>query len=66
MFWKLKGSMKCKWFAWSSYKQRNNVYLLFLECELQHERYGWWIFELRYQKMVETRNLDSTADISRS
>ena len=37
MFWKLKNSMKGKYYAFSGYKQRNTVWLAYLECELQQQ-----------------------------
>ena len=43
MFGKTKDSMKRKCYVFSSYKQRNKVFLLYSEGKLQQDRYGWCI-----------------------
>ena len=45
--------MKCKCYAFNGYEQRNKVCFVYLECNLQQNRYGRCIFKLRYHKKVE-------------
>ena len=44
MFWGTGGSMKDKCSDFSGYKQRNKVYLVYLECKLREVSYGSCIF----------------------
>ena len=60
MFWRPKDSMKCKCYVFSSYKQRNKVSLVYLECYLQQNRYDWYIFKLKHHKMAETTYLETS------
>ena len=55
-----KRIMKEKWYVFAGYKQRNNVWLIYLECKLQQDRYGWCIFKLKLQKTAERRYLERT------
>ena len=50
--------MKGKCSAFSHYKQRNKVSLVYLDCKLEHDRYGWWISKLKRQKAVEIAYLE--------
>ena len=45
MFWGWNDSMKGKCHVFSGYKQRNKVCLVYLECKLQKDRYGWRIYK---------------------
>ena len=60
MFWKPKHSMKAKRNVFNGYKQRNKLWLVYLECKLQQESYDWWTFQLKCLKMVESPYLDTT------
>ena len=55
-----KRIMKEKCYVFAGYKQRNNVWLIYLECKLQQDRYGWRIFKLKLQKTAERRYLERT------
>ena len=46
-------SMEDKCYVLNGYKQRNNVCFKYLECKLQEDRYGWWIFKLKCHKTAE-------------
>ena len=59
MFWVPKNSMKGKCHVFSGSKQRNKVCLVYLECKLQQDTYGWCIFKLKRQKKVETTYLET-------
>ena len=60
MFWTPKDRMKDKCYVFSCYKQRNKVRLGYLECKLQHDRYGWCIFKLKCQKTIEKIYLETS------
>ena len=60
MLWRPKDSMKVKCYVFSSYKQRNNVFLVYLVGKLQQDGYGWCIFKLKCQKMVERIYLETS------
>ena len=45
MFWKAQDSMKGKCYLFSSYKQRNQVWSMYLEFKLPQDGYGWCIFK---------------------
>ena len=60
MFWRSKDSMKGKCYVFSGHKQRNKVSLVYLESELQQDRYGWIIFKLKCQKTVERTYLETS------
>ena len=64
-------SMKSKCYIFSGYKQRKKVCLVCLECKLQQDSCGWWIFKLKWDKTVEQIYLETskkqqgTADVFR-
>ena len=60
MFWTPKGSITDKSYVFSSYKQRNKVCLVDIECKMQEYRYGWWIFKLQCQEPPERSNLQTS------
>ena len=53
MFWTRKDSMKVKYSIFRGYKQKNKVCLVYLECQLQQDRYGSRIFKWKWQKTDE-------------
>ena len=53
MFSRPKDSRKNKCYIFSGYKERSKVCLVYLECKLQQDSYGWCIFKLKCQKTVE-------------
>ena len=59
MFWRPKSSMKGKCYVFSGDKQRNKACFVYLECKLQQDTYGWYIFKLKCQKTVEKTHLES-------
>ena len=40
MFSRRKDSMKRKCYVFSRYKQRNKMSILYIQCELQEDKYG--------------------------
>ena len=54
-----KDSKKGKYYVLRSFKQRNNVCSVYLECKLTQYTYGWCIFKLKYWKMVENTYLET-------
>ena len=46
MVWKQKDTMKSKCYVFSGYKQRNKVFLVYLECKLQEDSYDFCIFKI--------------------
>ena len=55
MFWRRNYSMKHKCYAFSGYKQTNNVCFVYLECKLQQSSYGWCISKKKCKKTVEKK-----------
>ena len=53
MFWTATATMKGKCSTFSDHKQKNKVGSVHLERQLQEDRYGWCIFNLKCQKMEE-------------
>ena len=53
-----KESIRGEWYVFSSYKQRNKVYFLYLKCKLQQDSYVWLIFLLKWEETVETTYLE--------
>ena len=51
--------MKGKPFVFRVYKQKIKVPFLYLECKLQENRYGRWIFKLKRYKTLETTYLET-------
>ena len=60
MFGRRQDSMNSKCYVFSSYKQRNKVPLVFLEWQLQQDRYGSCIFKWKIQKTVERTYLETS------
>ena len=54
--------MKNKCDVFNGYKQRNKVRLVYLECKLQQDSYGWCFFSLKCQKTVERTDLETSKD----
>ena len=62
--------MKGKCDVFSGYKQTIKVGLVYVESKLKLDKYGWCIYKLKCQKMVERRYLETnkqegTADVFR-
>ena len=53
VFWRAKKSMTGKCYVARGYKQRNQVFLLYLECNREQHTYGWCIFKLNLKKTVD-------------
>ena len=49
--------MKVKCYIFSGYKQRNNVFLVYLVGKLQQDGYGWCIFKLKCQNKQDTADV---------
>ena len=60
LFWWRKHKMKNKCYVFSSHKQRNKVWMVYLECKLQQDRYRSCIFKLESYKTVETKYLETS------
>ena len=60
MFWRPKDSMKGKCYVFSGYKQTNEMFFVYLECKVEHHRYGWCIFKKNCQKTVEKTYLETS------
>ena len=60
MFWRPNDSMKGKCYVFSGYKQRNKLCLVYLECKLQQDSYGWCIFKLKCKKTVEKTYIETS------
>ena len=48
MFWPLTDNMKGKYDTFSSYKQRNKVCFIYLECKPPEASYGLCVFKLKW------------------
>ena len=55
-----KESMKGKYCVLSSYKQRNKVGFVYLECIVQQDSNRWRLFKLKYQKTVRRAYLETS------
>ena len=64
-FWRQKDSMKGKCYPFSGFKQRNKAYLVYLECKLQEDSYGWCSFKLKCGKTVEITYLETSKQQTR-
>ena len=65
MFSTTKDSMKGKYYVFSGYKQRNKVFLVYLDCKHQQDRYGWYFFKLNRQKTAEKTYLEKSKPTTR-
>ena len=53
MFWRPKDDMKSKCYSITGYEERNKLCLMYLEFKAQQKRYGWCMFELKWQKTAK-------------
>ena len=60
MFWKPKDSMKGISYVFTFYKQRNNMCLVYLECKVQQDSFGWCSCKFNLQKSVEKTYLETS------
>ena len=60
MFKTKKDSMRRKCYVFGAYKQWNEVSLVYLECQVLQDRYGWCISKLKLQKTVQRMYLETS------
>ena len=60
MLWRPNDDNKGKCYIFSAYKERNKMFLAYLLCKLQKERYGLCIFNLKCHKTVERTHLETS------
>ena len=60
MFSTPKDSITDKSYVFSSYKTRNKVSLVDLECKVLEYSYGWCIFKLKCQEALERPYLQTS------